>query len=85
MDSWSPPSEVVESTNGLAESTSGHLESTHGLYECEHTISGDLGELRAHPSLGMLLRLAEALGCRPSELIKVFDRGPHISPKSRKE
>lgn len=37
------------------------------------------------PSLGMLLRLAEALGCRPSELMKVFDRGPHISPKSRKE
>jgi len=20
-----------------------------GLYECEHTISGDLGKLRAHP------------------------------------
>jgi hypothetical protein len=63
MDSWSPPSEVVESTSGLAESTSGLLESTnglaestnglmestHGLYECELTISGDLGMLRAHP------------------------------------
>jgi transcriptional regulator with XRE-family HTH domain len=37
------------------------------------------------PSLGMILRLAEALDCRPSELIKVFDRGPHVSPKSRKD
>lgn len=37
------------------------------------------------PSLGMILRLAEALDCRPSELIKVFDRGPQLSPKSRKD
>jgi transcriptional regulator with XRE-family HTH domain len=37
------------------------------------------------PTLGMLLRLADALECRPSELIKIFDRGPHISPKSRKD
>ncbi len=37
------------------------------------------------PSLGMLLRLAEALKCRPSELIKVFDRGHPVTPKSRKD
>jgi transcriptional regulator with XRE-family HTH domain len=37
------------------------------------------------PTLGMLLRLADALECRPSELIKIFDRRPHISPKSRKD
>jgi transcriptional regulator with XRE-family HTH domain len=37
------------------------------------------------PSLGMLLRLADALECRPSDLIKVFDRGPHVTPKSRKD
>jgi transcriptional regulator with XRE-family HTH domain len=37
------------------------------------------------PTLGMLLRLADALECRPSELVKIFDRGPHISPKSRKD
>jgi transcriptional regulator with XRE-family HTH domain len=37
------------------------------------------------PSLGMLLRLAEALECRPSELINVFDDAPPISPKSRKD
>jgi transcriptional regulator with XRE-family HTH domain len=37
------------------------------------------------PTLGMLLRLAEALERRPSELIKVFDRWPQISPKSRKD
>ena len=37
------------------------------------------------PSLGMLLRLAEALECRPSELINVFDDAPRISPKSRKD
>jgi transcriptional regulator with XRE-family HTH domain len=36
------------------------------------------------PSLGMLLRLAEALECRPSELINIFDDAPRISPKSRK-
>ena len=37
------------------------------------------------PSLGMLLRLAEALNRRPSEMIKVFDRGRRVSPKSRKD
>jgi transcriptional regulator with XRE-family HTH domain len=37
------------------------------------------------PTLGMLLRLAEALECRPSELIKIFDRGPHVSPRSRRD
>lgn len=37
------------------------------------------------PTLGMLLRLAEALDRRPSQLIKVFDRGPRVSPKSRKD
>jgi len=37
------------------------------------------------PTLGMLLRLADALECRPSELIKIFDRGPHVAPKSRKD
>jgi transcriptional regulator with XRE-family HTH domain len=37
------------------------------------------------PTLGMILRLAEALNRRPSVLIKVFDRPPHVSPKSRKD
>ncbi|MBV8544280.1 MAG: helix-turn-helix transcriptional regulator [Acidobacteria bacterium] len=37
------------------------------------------------PTLGMLLRLADALNRHPSELIKVFDRRPRVSPKSRKE
>jgi transcriptional regulator with XRE-family HTH domain len=37
------------------------------------------------PTLGMLLRLAEALNCRVTELVKVFDRGPRMSPKSRKD
>jgi len=37
------------------------------------------------PTLGMLLRLAEALECRPSDLIKIFDRKPFVSPRSRKQ
>ncbi len=37
------------------------------------------------PTLGMLLRLSEALDCRLYELIEVFDRGPRVSPKSRKD
>ena len=37
------------------------------------------------PTLGMLLRLAEGLDCRVAKLVAVFDRGPRISPKSRKE
>jgi len=37
------------------------------------------------PTLGMLLRLAEALDCRVVDLVEVFDRGPRISPKSRKD
>jgi transcriptional regulator with XRE-family HTH domain len=36
------------------------------------------------PSLTMVLRLAEALECRPSKLVKVFDKPPRV-PKSRKE
>jgi transcriptional regulator with XRE-family HTH domain len=37
------------------------------------------------PTLGMLLRLADALKSRPSDLIKIFDRRPRMSPKSRKD
>lgn len=37
------------------------------------------------PSLAMLLRLAEALECRVVDLVEVFDRGPRISPKSRRD
>ena len=37
------------------------------------------------PTLGMLLRLAEALDCRVYDLVKIFDRGPRISPKSRQD
>lgn len=37
------------------------------------------------PTLGMLLRLAEALDCQAAELVDVFDRGPRVSPKSRKD
>jgi transcriptional regulator with XRE-family HTH domain len=37
------------------------------------------------PTLGMLLRLAEGLDCRVAELVDVFDRGPRVSPKSRKD
>ena len=36
------------------------------------------------PTIGMLLRLAEALECRMVDLVEVFDRSPHIAPKSRK-
>jgi transcriptional regulator with XRE-family HTH domain len=36
------------------------------------------------PTLGMLLRLSEALECRLYDLVEVFDRGPRVSPKSRK-
>lgn len=36
------------------------------------------------PTLGMLLRLSEALNCRLYDLVAVFDRGPRVSPKSRK-
>jgi transcriptional regulator with XRE-family HTH domain len=36
------------------------------------------------PTLGMLLRLAEALECGMVDLVEIFDRGPRISPKSRK-
>jgi transcriptional regulator with XRE-family HTH domain len=36
------------------------------------------------PTLGMLLRLAESLDCRPSDLIRIFDRRSDVSPKSRK-
>jgi transcriptional regulator with XRE-family HTH domain len=37
------------------------------------------------PTLGTLLRLAKALECRVVKLVEVFDRGPEVSPKSRKE
>jgi transcriptional regulator with XRE-family HTH domain len=37
------------------------------------------------PTLGMLLRLAEALHRRPSEMIKIFDHGSRLLPKSRKD
>jgi transcriptional regulator with XRE-family HTH domain len=40
---------------------------------------------RTTPTLGMLIRLADALGCRVTDLVKVFDRGAHISPKSRRD
>jgi transcriptional regulator with XRE-family HTH domain len=37
------------------------------------------------PSLAMLLRLADGLKCRVYDLVKVFDRGQRILPKSRKD
>lgn len=37
------------------------------------------------PTLGMLLRLSEALDCRLYDLVEVFDRSPRISPKSRRD
>jgi transcriptional regulator with XRE-family HTH domain len=37
------------------------------------------------PTLGMLLRLAEALHRRPSEMMKIFDRVRHVAPRSRKD
>ena len=40
---------------------------------------------RTSPTLGMLIRLAEALDCRVAELVDVFDHGPRVSPKSRKD
>lgn len=39
---------------------------------------------RTTPTLGMLLRLADALGCQITDLVRVFDRRPRIAPKSRK-
>jgi transcriptional regulator with XRE-family HTH domain len=40
---------------------------------------------RTTPTLGMLLRLAAALEYLPSEMIKIFDPEPHLSPRSRKD
>jgi len=40
---------------------------------------------RATPTLGMLIRLADALDCDVTELVKIFDRGARVSPKSRKD
>ncbi len=37
------------------------------------------------PSLAMMLRLAERRECRVVDLVEVVDRGPRISPKSRKD
>jgi transcriptional regulator with XRE-family HTH domain len=37
------------------------------------------------PTLGMLLRLSEALGCQITELVEVFNTGRRVSPKSRKD
>jgi transcriptional regulator with XRE-family HTH domain len=37
------------------------------------------------PTLGMILRLAEALECRPSALVKIFDGRPQVSPRSRRD
>ncbi|HYK04118.1 MAG TPA: helix-turn-helix transcriptional regulator [Thermoanaerobaculia bacterium] len=37
------------------------------------------------PTLGMLLRLSDAMDCRLYDLVEVFDRGPRLSPKSRKD
>jgi transcriptional regulator with XRE-family HTH domain len=37
------------------------------------------------PTLGMLLRLAEALDCRMVDLVEIFDRHERISPRSRKD
>lgn len=37
------------------------------------------------PTLGMLLRLSEALDCQLYDLVEVFDRAPRVSPKSRKD
>ena len=37
------------------------------------------------PALGMLIRLADALDCHVTDLVKVFNRGPRLSPKSRKD
>jgi len=37
------------------------------------------------PTLGMLIRLAEALEIRASALLSVFDCGLRVSPKSRKD
>jgi transcriptional regulator with XRE-family HTH domain len=37
------------------------------------------------PTIGTLLRLANALECGVVELVEVFDRGRRISPKSRKD
>jgi transcriptional regulator with XRE-family HTH domain len=37
------------------------------------------------PTLGMLLRIAEAFDCRISALVEIFDNAPRVSPKSRKE
>jgi transcriptional regulator with XRE-family HTH domain len=37
------------------------------------------------PSLGMLLRLSEALDCQITDLVEVFNAGPRVSPKSRRD
>ena len=37
------------------------------------------------PTIGMLLRLADALECRMVDLVEVFDRGSRVVPTSRKD
>ncbi|HYI08459.1 MAG TPA: helix-turn-helix transcriptional regulator [Thermoanaerobaculia bacterium] len=37
------------------------------------------------PTIGTLLRLANALECSVVDLVEVFDRGRRVSPKSRKD
>jgi transcriptional regulator with XRE-family HTH domain len=37
------------------------------------------------PTLGMLLRLAEALDCQVTDLVEVFNSSPRVAPKSRKD
>jgi transcriptional regulator with XRE-family HTH domain len=40
---------------------------------------------RTTPTLGMLIRLAQALDCRVTDLVKIFDGGVRMLPKSRRE
>jgi transcriptional regulator with XRE-family HTH domain len=58
------------------------------LAERSHTNTMFISKLErgvTTPTIGTLLRLANALECAVTELIEVFDRGQRISPRSRKD
>ena len=67
--------------------TARHLTQSQLAERCRSNVPfiSNLERGLAAPSLAMLLRLAEALECHVVDLVEVFDRGPRISPKSRKD
>ncbi|HEX8619580.1 MAG TPA: helix-turn-helix transcriptional regulator [Thermoanaerobaculia bacterium] len=57
------------------------------LAERSHTNTMFISKLErgvTTPTIGTLLRLANALECGVVDLVEIFDRGRRVSPKSRK-